>query len=180
MQIYLQLNPLQMLSVCPEQEAVTSMSEIEFQTLGLSWQKQYEWTGTAFVEVIPPPPLPPTLEQVKSAKMQELEAAYFAELDNGYQDNFRGHDKNQGEYARLLQLEETAIIAGVKTETDTTTWLGKSGAVTDTIANYRLFMLSYGQWVARIVMHYWGYVSAIQAAQSIEAVEDISIVLGAF
>jgi hypothetical protein len=133
--------------VAEENEYLLQLSSEQFAALNLSWTTQYTWDGTTFTPVEIPPPQPPTLVELKQAKMAQLNANLYAVLENGYQGQYRAHEENQAQYARQLQLFHEAIRLQMMDETDTVSWFGKQGMTQGTVTEYSQFMVAYGFWV---------------------------------
>lgn len=82
--MFLHLNPLQELSQCSEEVALIELTQEEFDTLGLSWQKRYTFNDETelFEEILPPPPPPRTIDQAKNEKRMDVENAYNNACNN--------------------------------------------------------------------------------------------------
>ena len=113
------------------------------------------------------------LNQAKQGKRMEIETAYYNAFEDGYQGNYRAHDKQRGEYSAQLQLLETAKQLGQVSDSTLVTWYGKNGATTQPLSAFRLWCLQYGLWAQGVINMYYAKLNTIGSATTVAQVEAI-------
>lgn len=158
------------------ENVILSITEAQFAQAGYSWSKRYTYKNGVLTEIVVLPPVP-SLEDVKQAKLLQLDASLYDIFESGYLSLYRAHETNQAQYARNLQLINEAVAGGVMQETDTVQWFGKQGVQSGTVVQYRQFIINYGFWVQAKMTAYYSAGIAINEAQTVEEVNAINIQL---
>lgn len=120
-----------------------------------------------------------SLESAKQKKLIQLEKWYNTQINNGFEyegDFYKLNDSAQITYANYQQLLDNLVQAERRTINDIVAITNKNDELKQlTVAQYKDFVLSYGEYIESLFVAYQTYKYQINAADSIETLGNINV-----